>query len=99
MHTVDFFFSYQILLDLYRYCSISRTFVETHKSVSLYLDYGSSESTLSTFISYAPELKSRRVSVSKVYIPTAIYRFVESPGSLAVIYGGRLSRASPLASI
>lgn len=31
--------------------------------------------------------------MSKVYIPTAIYRFVESPGSLAVIYGGRLSLA------
>lgn len=31
--------------------------------------------------------------MSKVYIRTAIYRFVESPGSLAVIYGGRLSLA------
>lgn len=39
---------------------IARGPVETHKSVSLYLDYGSSESMLSTFISYASKLKKQK---------------------------------------
>lgn len=57
-----------------------------HKSISLYLDQGSGKSTLSAFISYGPELKNGDKRVES--LPTAIYRFVESPSSLAVMYGG-----------
>lgn len=60
------------------------------KSVSLYLDQRSDKLDIKNiYILHIEITKSKRVES----LPAAIYRFVESPSSLAVIYGGRLSRA------